>query len=62
MWKQARELVGEKRITKQFEYDCPADLTLTFLSEVYNHLSVMCITCGDTTLPWEKMIQVFVWG
>ena len=27
-------MIGEKKITKHFEYDLPSDLVLTFLSEV----------------------------
>ncbi len=31
---QTREMIGEKKVTKNFEYDLPSDLVLTFLSEV----------------------------
>ena len=27
-------MIGEKKITKHFEYDLPSELVLTFLSEV----------------------------
>ena len=27
-------MIGEKKVTKNFEYDLPSELVLTFLSEV----------------------------
>lgn len=34
MSQQERKVIGEKRVNKNFQYDSPGDLVITYLSEV----------------------------
>ena len=50
---QLKQMVGEKKITKNFEYDLPSELVLTFLSEVslmHQRKKFNCITISH--LSW----------
>ncbi len=35
VWSQGKKVLGEKRLTRNFQYDTPEDLVMTYLSEVW---------------------------
>ena len=47
-------MIGEKRVNKNFQYDTPGDLVITYLSAVYMVYNVMC-TCTVYTCTYTYM-------
>lgn len=46
VWSQEKKVLGEKRVTRSFQYDTPGDLVMTYLSEVLPLQGLGLIVCG----------------
>ena len=50
MFLQKKCVVGEKKITKTFQYDMPGELVVTYLSEVRRQLAFLVWSVLDITV------------
>ena len=51
-------MVGEKRITKTFQYDAPGKLVMTYLSQV----SATILCCLQEQTVWTSVLGMYVAG